>query len=174
LRIDTSSLQAQGGQRRHTFFNILRDIPVAGGGIELTNLTTENFLLILMAILLYHFVAFGVRVYEEFKFWQQTFADQDAGTDSGGFATVTLTKKLEQVANILEAIIRDSGSIAYKEQTVITEKDVIQLIEAAKAANIYAKRLKNFPYITGFRFIGWDVGFAMVLSILAFGIFWIL
>ena len=35
---------------------------VAGGGIELTNLTTENFLLILMAILLYHFVAFGVRV----------------------------------------------------------------------------------------------------------------
>jgi hypothetical protein len=27
LRIDTSSLQAQGGQRRHSFFNILRDIP---------------------------------------------------------------------------------------------------------------------------------------------------
>ncbi len=28
LRIDTSSLQAQGGQRRPSFFNILRDIPL--------------------------------------------------------------------------------------------------------------------------------------------------
>lgn len=145
---------------------------IQGAGLEFSNLTTEVVLLILIAIMIYHFVAFGVRALEEFKFWQQTFADKDAAAYGGSLVTVTLASKLEQVADILDAITKNGGLIVHQGQTIISEGDAGELKKAATAANTYAKRLKNFPYITGTRFLAWDIGFAVVTFVVALVMYW--
>jgi ABC-type multidrug transport system fused ATPase/permease subunit len=132
-------------------------------GMEVTGLTTRVLLWILVAILMYHIVAFAMRAIEEFRAWELKLASRIATSYGGKIDVIELANQLRGMAEIAEKW-RQSSS-----KDVISSNDV-ELIKATyEVAQIYAKRFKNFPTITRCRFWFWDIGGAALLAVIALG-----
>jgi hypothetical protein len=76
---------------------------------------------------------------------------------------------LKGLADTLEKITENTGTISHQGQTVFTKAQADVLVETSKLAAIYGKRFKNFPRVTALRFWLWDIGIAGLLTIIAIG-----
>jgi hypothetical protein len=65
----------------------------------------------------------------------------------------------------LQGVIDNLGSA----KEVLSQTDVAHIKATAEVAQIYAKRFKNFPAITRWRFWIWDIGVATLLTVIALG-----
>jgi hypothetical protein len=131
-------------------------------GMEVKGLTTRVLLYILVAILLYHSVAFAMRAIEEFRAWELKLTSRTMTSYGGKIEVVELANQLRGMAQMAEKLQSSS----------ISSSDVNQIVQHIKAthevAQTYAKRFENFPKITRWRFWGWDIGVAAVLTVIAF------
>src|SRR5215472_6943066 len=66
-------------------------------GMEVTGLTTRVLLWILVAILLYHMVAFAMRAIEEFRAWELHLATKEATSYGGRLETISLASQLRGI-----------------------------------------------------------------------------
>jgi hypothetical protein len=123
--------------------------------------------IILVAILIYHCVAYAFRVREEYKLWDLQRAEKQAPF-WGGIGVVSLADDLYKVSLILQKIIANQGAIAVQGQQVLTKNDAEELKSASKAAQDYAKRFEKFPKITLWRFWFWDVGVTILVVLVPF------
>ena len=71
-------------------------------GIEVSGLTTRVLLWILVAILLYHMVAFALRAYEEFRAWELKLTSRTATSWGGKIDDIELFNQLGGLAEIVE------------------------------------------------------------------------
>ncbi len=149
-----------------TFFGIQIG-KVTAAGIELVNFTTGVLLTILIVTLIYHAIAFAIRAFEEYRLWELQLSSKQATYYGGGVGVLELADQFRNVSETLENIIENSGLITHQGQTVISQDDAAELKQAAKAAIVYGKRLKNFPLVTRVRFWGWDIGTAAAVTIVA-------
>jgi hypothetical protein len=128
-------------------------------GMEVTGLTTGVLLWILVAMLLYHMVAFAMRAIEEFRAWELKLASRIATSYGGKIDTIELANQLRGMAEMNEKL----------QSSRIDANDVALIKQTAEVAQIYAKRFKNFPAITWWRFWLWDIGVAALLALTALG-----
>jgi hypothetical protein len=128
-------------------------------GMEVTGLTTGVLLWILAAMLLYHTVAFAMRAIEEFRAWELKLASRIATSYGGKIDTIELANQLRGMAEMNEKL----------QSSRIDANDVALIKQTAEVAQIYAKRFKNFPAITWWRFWLWDIGVAALLTVIALG-----
>jgi hypothetical protein len=135
-------------------------------GMEVTGLTTRVLLWILVAILLYHMVAFAVRAVEEFWAWELKLTSRIATSYGGKIETIELANQLRGLVEKLQDAC-DKNLRSDKE--LLAPNDLVHLRQTAEVAQIYAKRFKNFPAITGWRFWLWDIGVAALLTAIALG-----
>lgn len=134
-------------------------------GMEVTGLTTRVLLWILVAILLYHMVAFAMRSIEEFRAWDLKLASRIMTSYGGKIDTIELANQLRGLVEKLQDACDNLGSA----KEVLSPNDVAHLTQTAEVAQIYAKRFKNFPAITWWRFWLWDIGMAALLTVIALG-----
>jgi hypothetical protein len=132
-------------------------------GMEVTGLTTRVLLCILVAILLYHSFAFGMRAFEEFRAWDLKLASRITTSYGGKIEVIELANQLRGMAEIAEKWGQGSS------KDVISSNDVAHIKATAEVAQIYAKRFKNFPTVTRWRFWFWDIGGAALLAVIALG-----
>lgn len=135
-------------------------------GMELKNLTTEVVLVTLLTFLIYHAIAFMIRAFEEFRLWELKLASRDATSWSGGVGRLELADHLKQVGDVLEKLTTGDRQTSTDAGKTITDSDIKNIKNAAEAADIYERRLKNFPTVTRVRFWIWDIGVACAVSIL--------
>jgi len=134
-------------------------------GMEVTGLTTRVLLWILVAILVYHMVAFATRAIEEFRAWELRLATNEAAFGGDRLEIITLANQLRGITPKLQELCDNLGSA----KEILSKADVAQLKETSEIAHVYAKRFKNFPAITRWRFWLWDIGFAAILAVIALG-----
>jgi hypothetical protein len=143
------------------FFGIKID-KAATLGIEVTGLTTRVLLWILVAILLYHMAGFAMHAIEEFRAWELKLTARTMSPFGRPAEVVQLANKMLGVVEIVEKH-QSSGKDG------ISSDDVAHIKSTVEVAQIYAKRFKNFPTITGWRFWAWDIGVAALLAVIALG-----
>jgi hypothetical protein len=131
-------------------------------GMEVKGLTTHVLLGILVAILLYHMVAFAWRAIEEFRAWELKLTARTMSPFGRPSEVVELAHKMRGVVEIVEKH-QSSGKDG------LSSDDVAHIKSTVEVAQIYAKRFKNFPTITRWRFWLWDVGVAAMLTLIALG-----
>jgi hypothetical protein len=131
-------------------------------GMEVTGLTTRVLLWILVAILLYHMVAFAMRAIEEFRAWELKLTSRTVSSYGGKIEVVELANQLRGMAEIAEKLQSSS-------KEGISSADVAHIKSTADVAQIYGKRFENFPAITRWRFWLWDIGMAALLAVIALG-----
>ena len=131
-------------------------------GMEVTGLTTRVLLCILVAMLLYHMVAFAMRAIEEFRAWELKLTSRTITKFGGKIEVVELANQLRGMAEIAEKLQSSS-------KEGISSADVAHIKSTADVAQIYAKRFKNFPAITWWRFWLWDIGMAALLTVISLG-----
>src|SRR5262245_44708303 len=73
-------------------------------GMEVTGLTTGVLLWILVAMLLYHMVAFAMRAIEEFRAWELKLASRIATSYGGKIDTIELANQLRGMAEMNEKL----------------------------------------------------------------------
>jgi len=134
-------------------------------GMEVTGLTTRVLLWILVAILLYHMVAFAMRAIEEFRAWELHLATKEATSYGGRLETISLANQLRGITPKIQEAYDNLGSA----KDILSKTDVAQLKAASEIAHVYAKRFKNFPAITWWRFWLWDIGVTALLTVIALG-----
>jgi len=69
-------------------------------GLELTNVTTQTVILILIGLLVYHFLAFVIHAYEDFRAWELTVHSGGMDIFSGG--TIELADKMRNAAKVFD------------------------------------------------------------------------
>jgi hypothetical protein len=131
-------------------------------GMEVKGLTTRVLLWILVAILLYHSVGFAMRAIEEFRAWELKLASRTMTSYGGKIEVIELANQLRGTAEMAEKLQSSS-------KDGISPNDVAHIKATAEVAQIYAKRFKNFPTITRWRFWLRDIGVAAVLTVIALG-----
>jgi hypothetical protein len=132
-------------------------------GMEVTGLNTQVLLWILVAILLYHMIAFAIRAIEEFRAWELKLGSRTSTGYGGEIALVELANKIRGMAGYADQLASSTvppGNAAH----IIAHID-----STAEVARLYAKRFENFPAITRWRFWLWDIGTAAVLAVIALG-----
>ncbi|MGJ4947296.1 hypothetical protein [Bradyrhizobium sp. HKCCYLS20291] len=132
-------------------------------GIEVKNFTTSALVAILFIVMAYHFVAFAIRALEEYRVWELELTQQNTTFADGGLGVVDLTNQIRKASDSLQKIMANAGVITSQGQSIFTKQDADNLKEFSKAAEIYGKRLKNFPRLTAVRFWIWDVGTAALM-----------
>ena len=137
-------------------------------GVEVKNLTTNVLIIILVAILAYHCVAFAVRAFEEYRIWELKVTETQASFYDGGIGTIDLATKLRTLTAILDKTSTQTDGIIAGGQPILSKDEVDKLKSAAELALTYAKRWERFPTITRWRFWIWDIGIAGVISLVAF------
>jgi len=135
-----------------TGFNI-RVGKVTASGFQLENLTTEVILVILIAVVIYHAIAFGIHAFEEYRDWELTRFDKTKNL-------LDFFDEIQSLISTLEIKIKDYGAIDAQNQTILTENDVKRLERVAELMLTYGKRLKRLPVISRVRFWGLDIGVA--------------
>ena len=137
-------------------------------GIKLANLTTDVILAGLGLVLYYHAIAFFIRAYEEYRHWELSLGDTiESGYMERQTTIIDLSERLSSLAETIEKITENGGLLNQAGQTIFTNDDANKLRDATNAANQYAIRFKNFPNITRYRFWLWDVGIAIITTIVA-------
>src|SRR5262245_14793842 len=104
-------------------------------GMEVTGLTTRVLLWILVAILLYHSVAFTVRAIEEFGAWELKLTSRTITSYGGKIADVELFNQLRGMAEIAEKLQSSN-------KNGISSHDIAHIKQTADVAQIYLKRFK--------------------------------
>jgi hypothetical protein len=135
-------------------------------GIEIKNFTTGVLVTILMLVLIYNAIAYALRVWEEYRRWQLQLTEKQIPF-LGAIGMVDLSNDLYGVSLTLKKITADTDAIRHQGQDVFTKADADALNAVTKAAQTYAKGFKNFPWIARFRFWGWDIGMAAILTVVA-------
>lgn len=79
--------------------------------------------------------------------------------------TIALANQLRGITPKLQEACDNLGSA----KEILSKTDVALLKETSEIAHFYAKRFKNFPAITGWRFWLWDIGVAALLTVIALG-----
>lgn len=141
-------------------------------GIEIKNFTTGVLVVILLVAMVYHGIAFAIRAFEEYRIWELELTKVNASFWGGGIGVVDLTNKIASASESLKKIVANAGMITAAGQTIFTKQDADNLNEFSRAAEIYAKRLKNFPWITRLRFWVWDIGITAVAMLAATLLTW--
>lgn len=59
-------------------------LTAATAGFQFENVTTTVLLVVLIVILLYHFLAFSMRAYEEYRLWEFQLASKEVTYMGGG------------------------------------------------------------------------------------------
>ena len=140
---------------------------VSAGGAQLENLTTEVVMLILLAFIIYHALAFAIRAFEEYRHWELTFSNVEDSTWNGDKVTESLATKLRQASPAINKLIDGDGLKVDETSEAFNAADVQNLKAVISAAQIYAKRFENFPKVTRLRFWVWDIGTACILTAVA-------
>jgi hypothetical protein len=78
------------------FFGIKID-KATGFGMEVQGLTTSPLLSMLVAVLLYHMVAFAMRAFEEYRAWELQLASKIATSYGGKIETIELANQLRGI-----------------------------------------------------------------------------
>jgi hypothetical protein len=141
-------------------------------GIEIKNFTTSTLVIILAIALLYHGIGFTIRALEEYRIWELELTSKQGAAYGGGFVVVDLADRLRSVGESLQKITENTGAITSTGQTIFTKQDADKLIEVSRTAEVYGRRLKNFPWITRVRFWGWDIGITAATTIIAILFAW--
>lgn len=102
-------------------------------GMEVKNLTTRVLLCILVAILLYHMVAFALRAIEEFRAWELKLTSRTMSPFGRPPEVVELANKMRGVVEIVEK--HQSSS-----KDGISSDDVAHIKSTVEIAPVYAKR----------------------------------
>ena len=136
-------------------------------GIEFENITTNVVLAVLLALLIYHLVAFAIHAFEEYRHWELALVKKQTTYFGGGIGFIELADQMRDAGDALEKIIKNSGAISAGNQQILDVNDASHLKELSGAARVYAKRLQNFPSITRFRFWFLDIGFVGLTTIAA-------
>ncbi len=138
----------------------------SASGMELENLTTEVSLMVLLAFLIYHAFAFGIRAFEEYRHWELRLADQTKAWQSSDSTVVELADQMRASDQVIEKIFENQD---------ISTNETRKFTEMLHSVNIYANRFQNFPRITRFRFWFWDIATAGGVSVIAilFAIAWL-
>jgi hypothetical protein len=136
-------------------------------GIEIKNFTTGVLVLILFVAMVYHGIAFAIRAFEDYRSWALELTKMNAAFYGGGIGVVDLSNKIASASASLQKIVANTGVITSAGQTIFTKQDADTLNEFSRAAQHYAKRLKNFPLLTRLRFWGWDIGVTAITMVIA-------
>lgn len=141
----------------------------AAQGMELDGLTTNVVLCILAAVMAYHVVAFIIRAYEEYLFWDLTFSNAVKSTWSDVDKVVDVAFYLRELTDTVAKVSPD-GMTGSEGKLSLSDGDIRKLKEAGDALSTYAKRYKNFPTIMRWRFWLWDIGIACLAALAALGL----
>lgn len=140
---------------------------IAAQGIEIKGLTIEIIISILISVLFYHLIAFGIRAFEEYRHWELTFTDEQATAYGGGLSVIDISKRLFDAVDILEKITKNDDLLGAEGQEVLSDSDICKLKGIGNSTEKYAKRFQNFPIVTRWRFWVWDVGIAVIIAVSA-------
>ena len=142
----------------------------AASGIVLENISTDTLIWALIAAMLYHAFAFGIRAFEEFRLWHLNLANRGGSVYGGAPIEITLADSMKSAGEALNKIItKEKSDIKehMKEEVILTRIDAQNLKNLSTAAKIYAKRFKNFPRLTALRFFVWDLSISYLLALIA-------
>jgi hypothetical protein len=101
----------------------------AASGVELINFTTGVLIAVLLAVLIYHALAFAIRAFEEYRIWELQLAARETTYYSGGVGTTELAHKLRDLGELFEKVISNSGAISSQNQEIIQKNDATYLKE---------------------------------------------
>lgn len=137
---------------------------VLTSGLELQNLTTEVVLKVLLGFLIYHFVAFSIHAYEEFRLWELKPAaklaqERDRHDVLEMVGPMTDTRK---AMDMIQSAMKEQHQL-----NVITKEDFVFVNNALEGGFVYNKHFEKFPTITRFRFWVLDIGIAVVMLFVA-------